>query len=123
MLPPALVDLLHLPPEASSAAPDIDALHAVVIGVSVVGAVGVSLIALRSVLRHRTTPEATTTTPHVEAKRVHELGIAGAMLVLFVAFWVVGYRQYVELRTPPADALLVYVTGKQWMWKFGYLGG
>ena len=29
MLPPALVDLLHLPPEASSAAPDIDALHAV----------------------------------------------------------------------------------------------
>jgi cytochrome c oxidase subunit 2 len=34
-----------------------------------------------------------------------------------------GYQDYVWSRTPPANALDVYVTGKQWMWKFAYPDG
>jgi cytochrome c oxidase subunit 2 len=52
-----------------------------------------------------------------------EMSVAGAMLVLFVGFWVAGYRQYLAIRVPPPGALEVYVTAKQWMWKFHYPSG
>jgi cytochrome c oxidase subunit 2 len=42
---------------------------------------------------------------------------------LFVSWWAVGFRQYIELAEAPADALDVYVTAKQWMWKFSYSDG
>lgn len=122
-LPSIFLELLHLPPEASSASTGIDALHAAVIGIAIVGSVGMSLLVLRSVLRYRRTPETTTTTPRIVSNRVHELGLAGAILTFFLIVWVVGYRQYVDLRTPPPNAMLVYVTAKQWMWKFGYVDG
>ena len=32
-------------------------------------------------------------------------------------------RDFVRLQTPPANAMDVYVTGKQWMWKFAYPEG
>ena len=35
----------------------------------------------------------------------------------------IGYRDFVRLQTPPADAMDVYVMGKQWMWKFAYPEG
>jgi cytochrome c oxidase subunit II len=41
------------------------------------------------------------------------------MMVMF--FW--GAQLYYEYYTPPADAMDVYITGKQWMWKVQYPEG
>ena len=41
------------------------------------------------------------------------------MLVMF--FW--GAQLYYEYYTPPAGAMDVYITGKQWMWKVQYPEG
>jgi cytochrome c oxidase subunit 2 len=46
------------------------------------------------------------------------LPFIGAM-VLFI----LSSRLFYEARTPPADALEIQVTGKQWMWKFQHPGG
>jgi cytochrome c oxidase subunit 2 len=62
-------------------------------------------------------------TPEVRAPLSLEIGIAATLLIVFVLFWVVGYRQYVEASLAPPDALRVYVTGKQWVWKFAYPEG
>jgi cytochrome c oxidase subunit II len=43
----------------------------------------------------------------------------GVMLIMFG--W--GTKLYFEMFTPPRDALDVYVTGKQWMWKVQYPTG
>lgn len=43
----------------------------------------------------------------------------GVMTIMF--FW--GARLYYEYFTPPPDAIDVYITGKQWMWKVQYPGG
>jgi len=40
-------------------------------------------------------------------------------LIVFWMFWV-GYRGFVLMRNVPADAMVVEVTGKQWMWAFHY---
>ena len=43
--------------------------------------------------------------------------------MLFLVFWVIGLREFVRLRVAPEGALTVYVTAKQWMWKFAYPEG
>jgi cytochrome c oxidase subunit 2 len=114
--------MLFLPEEATGAARRIDSLHFVVISVTMAGALLVGLLTLFFLIRYRARgPDEPT--PRVVGRRPVELTVAGMLLALFIAFWVVGFRQYVEVRTPPRDATEVYVTAKQWMWKFSTPNG
>ena len=122
-VPRVVLDLLALPPEASTVAPGIDALHALVISVTMIGATLVALIALYFVVRYRRRGDDRALTPRVEATRLTEGLVIGGILALFLAWWVVGYRQYVHMQEPPPDAMTVHVTAKQWMWKFSYPDG
>jgi cytochrome c oxidase subunit 2 len=38
-------------------------------------------------------------------------------------FWAIGVREFVRIRVAPEDTMVVYVTAKQWMWKFAYPQG
>jgi cytochrome c oxidase subunit 2 len=62
-------------------------------------------------------------TEHVVTALPLEVLIIGGLLSLFLVFWVVGASQYNRLMTAPPDAIPIYVTGKQWMWKFAYPDG
>jgi cytochrome c oxidase subunit 2 len=53
----------------------------------------------------------------------HELLVIAGVLSMFLLWWVIGYRQYVKMLGEPADADIVYVDAKQWMWKFAYSDG
>jgi cytochrome c oxidase subunit 2 len=121
-MPRWILDLLFLPPEGSTASVGIDALHVFVISVTMVSALGVFLAAGFFVLRYPRKREGELT-PRIEASSKGEGVIVGGILVLFLVWWVIGYRQFVALETPPSDAMTVYVTGKQWMWKFTYADG
>jgi len=44
-------------------------------------------------------------------------------LALFLSLFTVGFRDFVELQSPPADAMEVYVSAKQWVWEFAYPDG
>ena len=70
---------------------------------------------------HRRVPGETT--QRVTTPLPQELFIIGSILTLFLVFWVVGTLQYDRMETPPADAMTVYVTAKQWMWRFSYPDG
>jgi cytochrome c oxidase subunit II len=52
-----------------------------------------------------------------------EIGAIVGLLALFIAFWVIGYRQFVRFQSVPDGAIEIYVTGKQWMWTFAYPNG
>jgi cytochrome c oxidase subunit 2 len=115
--------LLHLPEQSSSLAYELDVFHYIVITVSVLGAAGVALAVLVFLFRFRERP-GRTDRPHVARIPLSvELGAIGGLLALFFVFWIIGYRQFVRLRTPPAGALEVYVVAKQWMWSFAYPDG
>jgi cytochrome c oxidase subunit 2 len=114
--------LLNLPPQASTYAASIDLLHFFVIGATMLGATFVFGLALLLLLRNRMRVEGETT-PEVSASAPIELCIMGALLMLFLVFWVVGAVQYDRMMTAPPNALPVYVTAKQWMWKFAYADG
>jgi cytochrome c oxidase subunit 2 len=114
--------LLDLPPEASTYAAGVDCLHLVVITTTVFGAVLVFLLAVYWLVRYRQRrPLETTATSSISLR--HEIALIGGLLSLFLAFWAVGATQYNHMRSPPAGAMTVYVTAKQWMWKFGYPNG
>jgi cytochrome c oxidase subunit 2 len=114
--------LLALPPQASTYAQQIDWLHFAVITTTMIGATLVFVVAIYFLVRHaRTVP--LELTPRLQTPPVVEAWTIGGLLALFVGFWVIGTIQYDTLMTPPADAMPVYVTAKQWMWEFAYPDG
>ncbi|HKP60528.1 MAG TPA: cytochrome c oxidase subunit II [Polyangiales bacterium] len=118
--------LLFLPEQASTIASSIDGLHYAVILVTLVGALLITLISIVFCIRYRmrrtrgaAERRPVAATPPLWA----ELTIVAGLFALFVAFWGVGYWQYVRLAEPPTDSYDIYVSGKQWMWKFAYPTG
>jgi cytochrome c oxidase subunit 2 len=114
--------LLFLPPQASAMAADIDALHFFVIGVTMFASTLVGAVAWAFIVRYRRRTHRDTTV-RVHATAAFEIPMIVGILSLFILWWVIGFRQYVRMETPPANALDVYVMAKQWMWKFSYSGG
>jgi cytochrome c oxidase subunit 2 len=115
--------MLALPPQSSTVARSIDLLHYVVITISMLGAILVAAAVAVMLVRFR---QRRGGFPHRRVRRIPvaiEVGLIGGLLAMFLAFWVIGFRQFVGLRTPPADAIDVYVVAKQWMWTFAYPDG
>jgi cytochrome c oxidase subunit 2 len=115
--------LLFLPEQASTIAQSIDTLHYTVIVGTMIGASLVFLIAIAFVVRYRAGDAPYTTTPEVHAPLWLETLFIVGTLVLFLAWWQVGFVQFVRLATAPADSIEVYVSAKQWMWRFAYPEG
>jgi cytochrome c oxidase subunit II len=118
--------LLFLPRQASTIAEDIDKLHYFVIIVTMGGALLVTLVGGYFLFRYRRTAvqqdparRMPGTAPAIWLEAVVVVGLFG----MFVLWWVIGFWQFMAIRVPPENALEIYVTGKQWMWKFAYPEG
>src|SRR5438552_1456918 len=101
---------------------EIDELHYFIISVTLVGWITLTVLALYFVFRYRRRSEKQPT-PRVTAPLVVEVGLTLMLLAFFLVWWAIGYRQFVRLRMPPPGAMEVYVTAKQWMWKFAHPDG
>lgn len=121
-----LRQLLFLPEQRSSLAREIDGLHYLVIGITMGGAFLITIIGGYFLVRYRRRgPDISQPHPGAFARPALFLEVAAliALGFIFLGFWNIGTRQFVDLRTPPADTLDVYITAKQWMWKFAYPEG
>jgi cytochrome c oxidase subunit 2 len=114
--------LLALPEQASTVARDVDGLHYFVILVTLGGSALVGLAALYFLIRYRRRP-GDGLTPHVETPVWLEVTWVTILLGLFVTWWLIGYRIYLRIQTPPPGSMDVFVTAQQWMWKFSYPNG
>src|SRR5690349_5019764 len=118
--------ILFLPPAASTVADEIDGLHFFVIIVTMLGATLVTLFGGFYLYRYRRS--AVAKNPELRKPAGHppvwlEASVVLGLFGLFIAWWVIGFWQYMHVRIAPENALTVYVTGKQWMWKFAYPEG
>src|SRR6201998_4301108 len=109
------------PPEASKIAPQMDALYFFMVLVSLVGLTIVILLVtgfsvLYSRKRHPVAVQ-------IEGSTLLEATWTIIPLGLFLIMFVWGALIYFRIYTPPADAVNIYVVGKQWMWKGETPGG
>lgn len=118
-----LRQLLFLPPQASTVARGIDTLHYTVITVTMLGATAVFLVALVFVVRFRSGDAPPARTPRLHAPLWLETLFIVPTLGLFLIFWQIGFAQFVHLATAPEGAIEIYVSAKQWMWRFAYPDG
>jgi cytochrome c oxidase subunit II len=124
--------LLFLPEQSSTVASGIDYLHYFVITITMLGALAVTVFGGYFVTKYRRSRQGRAgqegrhsrlaePTPAIPPRL--EFGVILGLLALFVLWWVIGFRQYIELRIAPEGAQQVYVTGKKWMWHFAYPDG
>lgn len=118
---------LFLPEQASSMAVWIDGLHYAVILTTMFGAVLVTAIGGWFLIRYRRKDSLEGVQPRPDPAPVPPLWLESAaiasLVLIFFMFWVIGYWQYIRIRVAPKDSMRIYVTAKQWMWKFAYPQG
>jgi len=109
------------PPEASKIAPEMDALFFFMVLVSLIGLtlVVLLLVAFSLLYNKRRHPVAT----QIEGSTLLEATWTIIPLGLFLIMFVWGALLYFRIYTPPANAMNIYVVGKQWMWKAEHPGG
>jgi cytochrome c oxidase subunit 2 len=109
-------------PRASSFGTEIDGLFNAMLGLSAVVILAVFVTIVVFTVRFRRGRDVDRS-----GESHRELGIELAWtlvpFVLFVGIFTWSIKLWVDLRTPPADAEVVYVIGKQWMWEFEHPGG
>jgi cytochrome c oxidase subunit 2 len=109
------------PPEASKIAPQMDALYFFMVLVSLIGlTIVILLITSFSIMyskkRHPVPVQ-------IEGSTLLEATWTIIPLGLFLIMFVWGALIYFRVYTPPANAMNIYVVGKQWMWKAEHPGG
>jgi cytochrome c oxidase subunit 2 len=118
-----LRQLLALPPQSSSVAREIDILHYTVILATMAGVTLAAAVTGVFLLRYRRRTAVIPLTPCISAPTWLEVSVIGGLLGMFCLWRVIGFAQYRTLENPPADAMPIYVTAKQWMWEFDYPAG
>jgi cytochrome c oxidase subunit 2 len=113
---------LQLPPQASTVAPDIDALYYFIFwgcAFFFLLIVGFSLFFIFKYRRRegQTLPER----PHHNTRLEVTWTVIPTILVMIVFVW--GFRGYMTLSVAPRHAIEYYVTGKTWLWEIKHPNG
>jgi len=117
-----LLSLSLFPPQASTNAPEVDALYTFMVALCGLTALGVIAAMTFFAIRYRRRPgnEVGADIHGSTALEIFWTAIPFAIL-MFVFAW--GASLYFKLSRPPADAMEVFVVGKQWMWKIQHMEG
>jgi len=110
------------PEQASTFAPQVDALYFFTIGISTFFALVVAVLLVYFAIRYRRRSEDYYPRPIMGSLKL-EVSWTIVTLVLFMVIFFWGATVYMGAIRPPDDATEIYVTGKQWMWKIQHPGG
>jgi cytochrome c oxidase subunit 2 len=117
-----IADFPLWPDQASTFAPDVDNLYIFLILVCGTVAVGVFLTIFYFAIKYRRRPDNEIAQEYEPPKMLEVLWIA-IPSVIFLGLFVWGSWLYFHMARVPDDALDIYATGKQWMWKFQHPTG
>ena len=109
------------PQQASTIAPWADALYIFLWLMTLFGVILVGVIVITFAIRYR--KERHPVAVQIEGSTLLEATWTIIPLGIFLFVFVWGAWLYFRIYNPPADAMQVYVVGKQWMWKAEHPGG
>ncbi len=108
--------------QASTEGVHVDTIFAVLVGLSTLIAVGVFTTIIYFIWKYRRGAAANRSNPPAQNTRLEFLWIT-ILLVLGLIMFTWAASQYFNMANPPANALEIFVVGKQWMWKFEHPEG
>jgi len=110
------------PDQASTVAPQVDAMYFALIALSGFFALAVFALVVGFGARYWHGNRADRTRGSISGLKI-ELPVIGLMLVLSIGTFIWAAIVYVRIERPPADAVEMYVVGKQLMWKMQHPEG
>ena len=110
------------PDQASTVAPQVDALSFALIVISGLFTLAVFALVVGFGTRYWHGNQADRTPSTLSGLKI-ELPVIGLMLVLGLGAFIWAAILYVRMERSPADAVEMYVVGKQWMWKMQHPEG
>ncbi len=115
-------NLPFFPEQASTVAAEVDALYLFLVGVSTFFSLLIFSLVFLFAIKYRRRSEDELPRPIVGSVALETLWTVIPFLLAMIMFiW--GTSLYFKNSRPPRHALDIYVTGKQWMWKFQHMAG
>lgn len=115
-------NLPFFPEQASTVAAEVDALYLFLVGVSTFFSLLIFSLVFFFAIKYRRRSEDELPRPIVGSVALETLWTVIPFLLAMIMFiW--GTSLYFKNYRPPKHALDIYVTGKQWMWKFQHMAG
>lgn len=111
-----------IPEAASNLAGGVDNVLLVITVISVFFFLLISFFLVYYAIKYRRKSE-NEETPYITGNMVLEVIWTLVPSVLLMVFFVWGYIEFVDMKTPPKDAVEVNVKAKQWLWEFEYYNG
>jgi len=111
-----------LPEKASSVAGEVDALFWFLVGVCIFFSLVIIVALTVSAVRYRHGSKASREGAKNDYLPV-EILWSGIPFLIAIGIFTWSSKIFLDMRVPPADAMEIYVVGKQWMWKIQHPQG
>lgn len=111
-----------MPNQGSTIAPHVDGLYLLMVAICAFVTVAISSVVIFFALKYRRRPGNEEPQEYKPSAALEAIWIA-VPFVTFMAFFVLGAIVFFNARRMPDDAMDVWATGRQWMWKFQHPTG
>ena len=111
-----------IPEAASNLAGKVDGVILVITLISIFFFVLISAVLIYFAVKYRRRRD-DEETPYITGNEPLEIIWTVIPSILLILLFVYAFVVYKDMRTPPADAVDITVTGKQWIWTFDYYNG
>jgi cytochrome c oxidase subunit 2 len=114
-----------MPNSASNFADATDGIFDALLWISLLCMLGLAFAIVSFCRRYRATSREANEAAESQVDHSNTLEITWSIIPLFVVIgvFVVGFKQFVDLKTPPRAAYEVHATGQRWKWGFEYPEG
>jgi len=117
-----MTDFPLFPEQASSVAPLVDGLYLFLVVVTGAVSLLIWLVIFYFAIKYRRRPD-NELAQEQEPPAILEMTWTVVPLIVFIGIFVAGAWVFLRMQVVPRNALEVYATGRQWMWKFQHPTG
>ncbi len=117
-----MTDFPLFPEQASSVAPLVDGLYLFLVVVTGAVSLLIWLVIFYFAIKYRRRPD-NELAQEQEPPAILEMTWTVVPLIIFIGIFVAGAWVFLRMQVVPRNALEVYATGRQWMWKFQHPSG
>ena len=117
-----MTDFPLFPEQASSVAPLVDGLYLFLVVVTGAVSLLIWLVIFYFAIKYRRRPD-NELAQEQEPPAILEMTWTVIPLIVFIGIFVAGAWVFLRMQVVPRNALEVYATGRQWMWKFQHPTG